>query len=355
MIRTVKPNKKIFLIVIDGLGDRPVNGKTPLSEARIDNINKIAKRSRLGLHTFNFVAPGSAIAHWVLFGYEVEEFPGRGVLEALGHGLEIKEGYTYFRTNFATVDEEFRVIDRRAGDEYLGLEELSEIVKEVGKKYGMEFYRTKGHRGILVVKRDLPFIDDVDPYIVGKKVRLPNNKLIRDFLLEVHRRFEESEVNKVRKVKANFLLLRGFSKKVRVEKFEERYKMRGIGIADYDLYLGVSSYVGMDVFRKEDEKKIKFALDNFEKYDFFFIHFKKCDYYGERKDFDGKKKYLEIIDDFFEELIGIDAIICITGDHSTPWILGSHSGDPCPFLIYNPDVRGEGKKFDEFNCSKGFF
>ena len=131
--------------------------------------------------------------------------------------------------------------------------------------------------------------------------------------------------------------------------------MRAYGAADVPLYLGVPKFIGFDVERVRDEEKIERVVKNFNKYDFFFVHFKKADKYGERGKYEEKKKYIEFVDSLLEPLKELDAIICITGDHSTPCCLKSHSGEPCPFLVYNPEVPGDGVKFDELNAWKGYY
>ncbi len=358
-LRFITPEKKMFMIIIDGLGDRIIKGKTPLSEAKIDNINKMAKKSRLGTHTYEFKTLGSAVAHWMLFGYPLEKFPGRGIFDALGYGMKLKRGWTYFRANFSTVDKNLRILDRRAGRDEYGLDKLEKEINKIAKEYNAEFHRTLGHRGVLVFKEKLDFVDDVDPYEVGKKVKIPKND-VGKFLLDVYKRLKGHPLNKERKklgkLPANFILIRGYSRPVDIEKFGERYGLKAWATADEkSLYLGIARFLGMKSFGLKDEEKIEKALRNFEKFDFFFIHFKKADVYGHDGNFEKKKEYLEYIDQFFEELIDIDAVVLITGDHSTPWILRNHSGDPCPFLIYNRDIDGERKEFNEKNALRGYF
>ncbi len=367
VVRITKPEKKVFLIVIDGMGERIYKDEpTALEQASTPNMDELARMGRCGLHHFPFfISPGSAIAHWILLGQSLDNFPGRGVLEAVGYEARtgesiLKIGDLVFRANLATVDKDLIILDRRAGDTEYGFDVLEEEINKIGEKYGIIYRRTIGHRGVLISRIEKTLVDDVDTYKVGEKPNLDISPKVREFLLEVFSKLNNHPVNLEREKrgekKANFLLLRGAGIYHGKSFFFTNHGISALGISDKDLYLGVAAYLGMDTLFIEDDKKIKEALNRFDKYDFFFVHFKLSDTFGERGLKEEKVKYLEKIDGFLGELIGKEIVVCVTADHSTPYRLKRHTSDPVPFLIYNPTMEADSvNKFTEKECRKGWY
>jgi len=372
-----KSNSKILLLVLDGVGDLPLKeGKTPLEYAKTHNLDSLAKKSALGLHipVDYGITPGSGPGHLGIFGYDPLKINiGRGVLEALGVGLELKETDVAIRGNFATVKYENSipiVVDRRAGripteENKRLISYLSENIKkiedaEVILKSGME------HRFVVVfrfpykVSQEVETINDTDPQVVGKTPLKPSGK---GEMAEKVSRIAEIFSQKVAELlknepKANYALLRGFSVKPDLETFEERFALKACCIATYPMYKGLASLVGMKLINfegmdiKDEVEALKKEWNNF---DFFFVHIKKTDSAGEDGNFELKVKIIEEFDKYLPEILELKPdVICITGDHSTPCILKSHSWHPVPVLINSPYVLGgTSERFTEREALKG--
>jgi len=370
------PGPKLMLIVIDGVGDRPsrkLGFKTPLEAARKPNMDRMAREGCVGWHypLSPGVAAGSGIAHMALFGYGESECPGRGVFEALGAGIELKEGDVAARINFATCDEMEVIVDRRAGRDGRYLDDLAKEIEEklAENPFGVriEVKHTTQHRGVIVVRgwKGECEVRDTDPGREGFKPILPKGKREIDRLIRfIHRKarkvMKESEWNKKREKEginpANCLLIRGVGKYFPVEPFEERMGLRGAAIADNPLYLGVARFLGMKAFWVEDEEKVEKALELLGKYDFVFVHFKKTDNASHDGDCEKKRREIEKIDKLLKPLLELeDVALAITGDHATPCELKEHSGDPVPVLFWGKNVpKDDVERFGEMEVRRGW-
>jgi 2,3-bisphosphoglycerate-independent phosphoglycerate mutase len=366
-----KNDKKILLLVIDGLGGLPdpKTGKTELETANIPNLNYFAKIGSCGLLTpvLPGITPGSGPGHIALFGYDPVEIQiGRGILECLGIGLEVKKGEIAIRGNFATIDERRIVTDRRAGR--ISTEENEKIVNLISKNVkeikGVKIMikTVKEHRCAIILSGENLSCDitENDP---GKEgLPLKNIEPISEkgkLTSEVLNEFEERVISLLKNLnsKAKCLLLRGFSTYPDIQTFQERYKLKSCCIATYPMYKGISKLVGMEVINcgEKIEDEIE-ALKNFyNDYDFFFLHIKKTDSFGEDGNFEGKVKILEEIDRKIEAIKNMNfEAMAITGDHSTPSILKSHSWHPVPVVVISPNTLPDNvERFTERECSKG--
>ncbi|BBL45902.1 2,3-bisphosphoglycerate-independent phosphoglycerate mutase [Nanobdella aerobiophila] len=379
-------------IILDGLGDqvnKQLNNKTPLEAAKKENIDKLIKYSEAGvLDTVGpGLVPGSDTGHLSLFGYEVEKYyRGRGIFEALGSDIELKEGDIAFRLDFSTVDNGV-IIDRRIGRNDFGLEELlkdfESIKEKIEKEYGINIIIKHGveHRGVLVI-RGLESEKVTDNDLHEENVKVPKilykedkaketaevlNKLIQDFNSFAN----NNNINKMRKEKnipvINYLLIRSASKYKELDKedkFYNRYGVKSIFLANPPMYLGVAKYVGMDTYKPlgtngtSNENLFSFseaAVSLKEKYDIVFIHIKGTDSLSHDKKPLEKKKFIERIDrELIPKLVDNFDLILITGDHSTSSILGRHISDPVPVILnYENNRYGFVKNFSERKCVKG--
>jgi 2,3-bisphosphoglycerate-independent phosphoglycerate mutase len=366
-----KNDKKILLLVIDGLGGlpNPATGKTELETANIPNLNYFAKNGSCGLLTpvLPGITPGSGPGHIALFGYDPVEIQiGRGILECLGIGLEVKKGEIAIRGNFATIDERKIVIDRRAGripteenEKIVNL--ISENVKEI-KGVKIKIKTVKEHRCAIILSGENLSCDitENDP---GKEgLPLKNIEPLSEkgkFTSEVLNEFEERVISLLKNLnsKAKCLLLRGFSTYPDIQTFQERYKLKACCIATYPMYKGISKLVGMEVINcgEKIEDEIEVLKNFYNDYDFFFLHIKKTDSFGEDGNFEGKVKILEEIDRKIEAIKNMNfEAMAITGDHSTPSILKSHSWHPVPVVVISPNTLPDNvERFTERECSKG--
>ena len=360
--------RKTVLIILDGLGDRRTASRnTPLESAKKPVMDEMAFKGVQGIHypLRPGVPVGSGLSHTLLFGYEESDYPGRGVYEAFGAGYDLGPNDIAFRINFATVDSNFVVKDRRAGRREDFIHEMVEDLVDVLNKnpFGIEIIIDvyEGYRGVMILRGDFfSLVGDMDPQKEGKPIRFfkdnPTGNILNWIVMKSYEILNNHPLNKKREQlgipKANVILIRGAGKVKNRQMFEEKYGIKGMGIADRNLYLGVARYFGLDVFKVEDEKKIDVLLKHKNEYDFFFVHFKLTDVYGHDGKWEEKKSYIEYVDSLLSPLLEEDFIVAITGDHSTPVVLKNHSGDPVPILIYGGD-RDDSRYFGEYEAVKG--
>ncbi|MBE0477607.1 2,3-bisphosphoglycerate-independent phosphoglycerate mutase [Candidatus Aerophobetes bacterium] len=378
--------KKAFFIVVDGMGDRTVkNGMTPLQLARKPFLDDLAARGSTGLMSTlgPGIIPGSDTAHLALFGYDPDiYYKGRGPFEALGVGLDLEEGDVAFRCNFATVNDKFQIIDRRAGrlkDE--GCVLASSLQNLTIDGIQVKFVPSTEHRGVLLLRGGglSPAISDTDPHSAEKKPPLESkplddspeakrtativNKFVKKSLeiLGFHTLNKERE--KQGKLPANILITRGAGIYQKVESYKERYGITSCCIAGSALYKGVARYVGMDILKVEGatgrvdtniEAKAKAAIEALGQYDFIFIHVKGTDNASHDGNLKEKLFMIEKVDRLVSLLKDKDAWLILTADHSTPVSIKRHSADPAPVLIYGDGVRRDKARcFDEVSAACG--
>jgi len=375
----MKPNS-VILLIIDGVGDLPTP-KTALQAAKKPNMDKLAAEGITGMFSplGRGIVPGSDTSHLQIFGYEPEVFyPGRGPLEALGIGMELKPGDIAFRTNFGTAKDN-KLVDRRAGR--IQTEEAQPLQKYLSTKIDdveIIFRASVDHRGAVIFRGPglSRHVSDTDPHETGELVKaipLDNTpeaektaKILNKYMEFSMNALGNAEENKLReknkKLPANILLLRGAGEYREVPSFIERFSIEAACVAGGALYCGVSKYIGMDVFRLPKKNNVEIirekavaAAKAAEKYELVFLHVKGCDNCGHDGDFKGKKEMIEKID---KEVIPFikksGASIIITGDHSTPVSWKAHSGHEVPILIWSKEERYDKvKKFDELNCMNG--
>lgn len=363
-------NGKIVLLVMDGLGGIPIEsgGKTELEYAETPNMDRLAAEGMLGqtIPIRAGITPGSGPAHLALFGYDPLQYEiGRGVLEAFGIGMTVNTGDVAARGNFCTIDKNGNIIDRRAGR--IPSPEASRIVNRLKaiKIPGVEVEveHVKEYRFAVIIRGDNldPEIEDTDPQATGIA---PYPARARNPSAERTAKLFNQWISRARDIlsdesKANCLTLRGFSTDPRLPQFTDVYGLRAACIAVYPMYRGVARLVGMEIIEfSGDKPEDEFAVlaNIWEDYDFFFIHIKKTDSTGEDGDFEGKAQIIESVDDALPQLLKSEpSVLIITGDHSTPSKLRSHSWHPVPFLFWAPEsVRpDEQSEFGERACARG--
>jgi len=359
---------KIVLLVIDGLGGLPYpkTGKTELETANTPNLDKLAAAGICGLidPISPGITPGSTPGHLALFGYDPVKFNiGRGVVEAMGIDFELKSGDVAARGNFCTVDEKGLITDRRAGR--ISTEkcaELCQLLKGLvidGVK--LSVLPVREHRFVIVFqgKGLAPDVSDSDPQQLGvapKAVSALNAKA-KTMATVANRFVEQAKIILAKRQPANMLLLRGFSQRPHLPTMSEIYKLKPAAIAAYPMYRGLAKLVGMQVLNTgatiaEEMTTLK---ENFNAYDFFFLHIKKTDSAGEDGDFERKVKLIEEADNSLPVLTSLNPdVLMVTGDHSTPATLKGHSWHPLPCVLNSrwcrPDRVGG---FSETACILG--
>jgi 2,3-bisphosphoglycerate-independent phosphoglycerate mutase len=361
---------RIVLVVLDGLGGLPdpESGRTELETASTPNLDRLARASAVGLiePVAPGISPGSGPGHLALFGYDPVRWNiGRGVLSALGVGFDLREGDVAARLNFATLDAEGRVVDRRAGrpSDADNRRLVERLRAEVPAPDGVElfFEPEKEHRAVMVLRGDglSAALSDTEPQQTGvpplhvrplAEGAERTARIVQDILDAAVRALADEP-------RANGLLVRGFAAYERYPSLADRFKLRGLAIARYPMYRGIARLLGMDVapVPETDEGSVATLERAFTGYDFHFIHFKAVDSRGEDGDFLAKVKAIEAVDALIPriEALAPDVLI-VTGDHSTPSRLRAHSWHPVPVLLSSKWVRGgDVAGFGERECRKG--
>jgi 2,3-bisphosphoglycerate-independent phosphoglycerate mutase len=371
---TLKTNAKLALLVLDGLGDIATRGQglmTPLEAAATPNLNALSKDSAHGrmIPVAPGITPGSGPGHLGLFGYDPLEFQvGRGVIEALGLGLELKAGDVAARANFCTLDAKGIVTDRRAGRiDTAVCEKLCAMLAQKVKKVGdaqVIIKAGKGHRFVVIFRGkglEGP-LTDADPHREGlavPKVQPVNAKSVKaKKAAKLVADFYKAALPVIANEKpANGFLLRGIAHQPEIPTFEQRYDLRAGCIAVYPMYKGLAQLVGMTKLEGPQTIAEQFEryLAEYDNYDYFFIHYKYTDMYGEDGNFDAKRKAIEEVDAALPILLRKKPdVLAITGDHSTPCAIKGHSWHPQPVLLQSA-VSGSDKleRFTETGANAG--
>lgn len=369
--KLVKKNKKkIVLLIMDGLGGLPYKGRTALDVARTKNMDNLASKNECGLldPVFPGITPGSGPAHLTLFGYDAVKYQiGRGILEALGVDVEVKKGDLTARGNFCIVEKGV-VKDRRAGR--IATEVNKKIVKHLNEEISeiegvkVSFTSGKEHRFVVRLRGGniCGDVTDTDPQTVGKKIiksKPTNDSKSAEKTAEIVNKLTE-EIQKALggiDEKPNAAVLRGISGYPDLPQFQEIYKLKAKSIAEYPMYRGLTQLIGMDVDRTPTsvEEEFKVFKESYQDYDYFYIHIKKVDSYGEDGNFDAKVEKIEETDSYVPEIMDLSPdVLAVTGDHSTPATYKSHSWHPVPLLIVSKWARISGVSgFSEKECYKG--
>lgn len=384
---------KALLIICDGMGDRrcaSLGGRTPLEAGRMPSLDWLSSHAECGI--MDPIAPGvragSDTAHLAILGYDpYKYYSGRGAYEALGAGLTLNHGDVAFRCNFASLDSQGRVVDRRAGR--ISGEEaqvLTEALQEnsLSNNVDFELQHTVEHRSVLIL-RGPGFsrnVSDVDVHNTGATVPecrpLDNSKearrtanVINEFVRSSSGILEKHEVNSVRssggRMVANAILPRGAGVAPELPSITEKFGIKAVTIAGGALYKGVSRAAGFEIVNVKGatgtmdtnlEAKMMSTIEGLRRADLVFLHVKGTDTASHNKDVQGKVTMIRKIGKSLEYVLNhVDlnkTYIALTADHTTPAEIGEHSADPVPIAIYGHDVRSGGTtQYDEAACSRG--
>ncbi|MDZ4821546.1 MAG: 2,3-bisphosphoglycerate-independent phosphoglycerate mutase [Planctomycetota bacterium] len=363
-----KNDSKIVLLVADGLGGLPMEpgGLTELETAKTPNLDALCQRGVCGgsIPIKPGIAPGSGPGHLGLFGYDPLQYViGRGALEATGIGFELGPKDVAIRGNYCTLDAAGKISDRRAGripsEESAPLAVRLRQVKIPGIEVFVE--PVKEHRFVVVLRGEGlgGDVHDTDPQKTGVPPLAPRavnaaSQKTADAAAEFIRQATKLLAGEK---KANGLTLRGFSAKPALPSYEEVYGLKAAAIAVYPMYKGLARLVGMDIVGKAQTltEQMEVLKENWDKYDFFFIHFKYTDSTGEDGNFSEKVKRIEELDAAVPAITALGpTVFIVTGDHSTPSFLKSHSWHPVPTLLVSDCCRYDGTKtFGERDCLRG--
>jgi 2,3-bisphosphoglycerate-independent phosphoglycerate mutase len=364
----ISNDSKIVMLVLDGLGGLPFEpgGPTELEAARTPNLDQLAAGSLCGLSLpiRSGITPGSGPAHLSLFGYDPLKYEiGRGVLEALGIGFDLQDQDVAARGNFCTVDGKGLITDRRAGRIPTGKNiELCKLLRDIDLPGVQIFVETvKEYRFVLVLRGEglEGDLTETDPQQLGVPP-LPVEALVPK--AEQTAQLFNQWIAQARGIlgdqhPANMVTLRGLAKNPGLPSMEKVYGLRAAVIASYPMYRGVAKLVGMDVLDTGEmlEEEVETLRAHFSDYDFFFVHVKKTDSAGEDGDFERKVSIIEHVDELVPAILDLKPeVLIVTGDHSTPALLKSHSWHPVPTLLHSRYCRADPtEEFSERGCSRG--
>ena len=375
-------------MILDGGAD--VGEHTPYQTASKPNMDSLARNGICGLLDIGYRGtPQSDFGYLNILGmYSDASYPGRGYLEALGLGMnDISERDVCIRGNFATIGTNGNVLDRRAGRDEKGLEELAERIDGI-EIDGVHFdvKKSAGHRVVIVMK---PLDDRVklcdrlttndpertDVPVMQIKPKTSEGKftasVLNKFLSKSSKILSQEPVNRERKTPANILLLRGFGRKKTTETFREKYGMNSCCIAGIPIVKGVASFLGMDIITVHGatgypntnlEGKFRETAEALQRYDFVLLHINGTDILSHDCRREEKKKFIEKIDRHFGRVLKkIDmkeTVVIITSDHRTAsdpsYPYYRHTKDPNPFLLSGDGIEPDTiERFDELSCERG--
>jgi 2,3-bisphosphoglycerate-independent phosphoglycerate mutase len=363
-----KGEGRMVLLVLDGLGGlpHPRTGLTELETARTPHMDRLAREGVCGLHqpVDYGITPGSGPGHLALFGYDPKEHQvGRGALAAAGIDFDLREGDVAARGNFCTLDDDGNIADRRAGRIPTEKnEELCDLLRSIElPKVEVFVQPVKEHRFLLVLRgANLDeCVDDTDPQQAGVP---PKQAHACDSEAEQTAKLVNSWVKQAHQVlarhrPANGVLLRGFANPPKWPLMTEVFGITPAAVAAYPMYRGLAQWLGMTKLPTEDRVLGTFEVveQNWGGFDFFYVHIKKVDSLGEDGDFDAKVEKIEEVDRHLPLLLDLHpTALAITGDHSTPATMASHSWHPVPVLLQGLNCRPDRvEAFGERDCMSG--
>jgi 2,3-bisphosphoglycerate-independent phosphoglycerate mutase len=391
----MKKIRKAFMLIIDGLGDRPVEalgGKTPLEAAYTPCFDELAKNGITGL--MDPLSPGirvgTDVGHLALFGYNpLKVYWGRGPIEAIGVGIELKPGDVALRCNFATVDEDLIVINRRAG-RIRHTKMLADALDGMPIEDGVHiiFKPATEHRAVLVLSggrlsaeitdsdpgpaNEGQPLQEVRPKHQGQSLADRTARYVNEFVRRSHEILKDHELNKERIEKgllpANIVITRGAGMSVKMRSLTDRFDIKGCCITGESTVVGIAEMSGFKVLANEKmtanvdtdlDEKARLTLKGLGEADFVVTHIKGADLLSHDNKPHEKQEFIERIDEMLRKIIeGLrepeNTYIAITADHSTPCAIHEHSADPVPVLIHGAGVLVDDvQTFGERACAHG--
>jgi 2,3-bisphosphoglycerate-independent phosphoglycerate mutase len=360
LIRDLRENNSSKIVLVE------MGGKTELESASTQNLDACVREGVCGLTipVLPGITPGSGPGHLGLFGYDPLEYRiGRGILEALGINFQVGPRDVAVRGNFCTVDGKGLITDRRAGrpttERCVAMCKKLQEIKIPGVEVFVEPVRE--HRFVVVLRGDNlgDKVNDTDPQQVGASPLSavggdPNGqntaKVVNYFCAEAAKALHAD-------APTNMVTLRGFARYPAIDTMQDVYGLKAACIAVYPMYKGLARLVGMDVADAGStlSEQVDTLKKLWDKYDFFFLHYKYTDSTGEDGNFAAKVEMIEKLDMEIPRIRGLNPdVLIVTGDHSTPSKLKSHSWHPVPVLLWARSCRPDGVvEFGESYCLRG--
>jgi 2,3-bisphosphoglycerate-independent phosphoglycerate mutase len=387
---------RCILIILDGLGDRGhqcLGGKTPLQYAYTPNMDHIAELGMNGLyHAYIHGVPmPSETAHFLMFGYDIEDFPGRGLLEGVGYGVEIRDDDVAVLAHICSVerkDKHLVLVDERPRLQPETAQQLIDSISRFGTEdINIRFCPTKGIDGVLVLEGDVsPFITDSNPIYEGRPMidvyplkqaakdpkAQKTAEALKNYLLWAHNNLSHHPINQERNeggmLPINAVVTQRAGQRRMIPSFYQGWGLKGISISAGAIYWGLCQEIGMDVSRAKDSgnpeadirNRLLSAKDLPPSYDFIHVHTKVPDEAAHTKDPWNKVRAIEALDKGMDVVVSDilkdpEILLILTSDHSTPSSRSMiHSGETVPITFVNKDVRRDRvKSFDEVSCATG--
>lgn len=399
---------RIVYVLLDGIGDLPnpvLNELTPLEAAYTPNLDSLARNGAMGrvISVGKGIAPQSDIAVFNMLGYSFKDggYVGRGVIESIGCNIDFRDGDLALRGNFATIDENSKILDRRAG-RIISIQEARAVCKSLGdrivfsdKEASVALEPTVAHRVVIRLRHGRlrlsdritntdPAYDKVDGMGIAKDTSQDMHvqksdpqdnsveaqtaaRMLNEFTAQTIQILKDHPVNTARvaagRKPMNCILARDSGNRYpNVIPINQRHGISVGCIVDMPVEIGISKVLKMQMFRGGDindyEEKARVAAKSLSKVNMVYVHIKGPDEFGHDGDARGKKKNIEDIDKRFfgtlmDSLKDYTAIV-VSGDHSTPCIRKGHSDDPVPLLVSGPRVKQDGSaRFTETYAKKG--
>jgi len=367
-----KTDTKIVLLVMDGLGGipHPKTLRTELEAANTDNLDRLARSSQTGqsIPVAHGITPGSGPGHLALFGYDpIKYLIGRGILEALGLDMDVRDGDVAARGNFCTIGEDGTITDRRAGRISTDINrELAERLNAITVENAQAIVASgREHRLAIIFRPEdggpqlSDDLTDSDPQREGlTPLEVTSSTVLGQNTAEIVNSFLKVAMSVIAGAHpANGLVLRGFATIPDLPQMSDIYALNPAAIAAYPMYRGLAKLVGMRVVPTGEtiEDQIQTTRDIWNDHDFFFVHYKYTDSAGEDGDYDAKVAAIERLDSALPALLDLDPdVLVVAGDHSTPTAMAAHSWHPVPVMIRSRHVTaGFAEAFTERECAKG--
>jgi len=384
-----------ILILLDGLGDRAYAGlgnKTPLQAARTPNLDRLAARGSNGLFhadSYGMVLP-SENAHFAIFGYQEDRFPGRGYLEALGAGIPVALGETAMLAHFVSLEERNRSLTlakERPAASAAEAAALSEVVKlRTCDSVSFSYIQTKHLDGVLILGGPAsPFVTDSDCFVEGeplleifpradaeeKALADRTASALRKYLVWCYTSLSRHPLNRERaqrgELPINGLVTQRPGQHKEIQSFADCWGLAAVTVSSGLIYWGLGRFLGMDIHKVEDSDdpgqdllaRLEWVKQHRKEYDFFHVHTKAPDVAAHTKDTANKVEAIESLDrglgKIIDQLLDEQTVVVVTGDHSTP-CAGPlvHSGEAVPMVVNGPGIRVDRvSTFDEVNCVSG--
>jgi 2,3-bisphosphoglycerate-independent phosphoglycerate mutase len=386
---------RCILLILDGLGDRGqdcFDGMTPLQAAHTPNLDYLSSIGMNGLYhsLMQGIPMSSETAHFLIFGYDLEDFPGRGIVEAIGEGIRAGDTDVAVLCHLCSVEKRDSHLILTHGRPGLSVEEAVSLKEEIqsfeSDGIRIQLIHSKGIDGFLVASGNASErITDSDPIYEGKAVigitpvfsekplaaAKKTARALNKYLKWCHQRLSGHSINRKRisegLLPVNALVTQRAGKRKQLPSFRDKWGLRGLSISSGAIYWGLCAELGIETVKVKDtgnveedlSSRLRIAKDAYE-YDFIHVHTKMPDEAGHTKNPWYKKDVIEAIDRALavavnEIITDREVLLVVTADHSTACSgIMIHTGETVPLAMVGKYVRKDRvAEFNEVTCPRG--